>query len=231
VYPGAFAGDLGSEAKTLWSFSIAGIAKRALSYLWALTIFIVPFSIAGAAAMIGKKTRWNPTCSYIVTCILTHLLAFTLFVGPYKSRYLLPVIPLLCIVLADALFPSGWKKWLGTALAVLALQVVFYALSPVFSHEPLRELTNRWKHEHAAAGTLGIALDPKRAGWCRLYAGNRGIGPPESADFLIVEGADLPRYAGWSVVSSATRNSSLKISKGRLSFTTQTFHLLRKPEG
>jgi len=231
TYPAAIAVDLGSESRSLWRFSLAGIAMRALAYAGALATFLVPFSVAGAALTAGRRTRWNPACAYLVTCILAHLLTFTMFVGVYKSRYLLPVIPLLCIVLADALFPSGWRRWLATAGAVLALQAAFYAISPIVTREPLRELTHRWRDAHSAAGTLGIALDPKRAGWCRLYAGNRGIAPPGSADFVIIEDADLPRYAGWSTIASATRNSSLEISQGRLSFTTQTFHLVRRPEG
>jgi nucleotide-binding universal stress UspA family protein len=45
------------------------------------------------------------------------------------------------------------------------------------------------------------------------------------------EDADLPRYAGWSIIATATRNSSVKISRGSLSITRQTFHLVRRPEG
>jgi 4-amino-4-deoxy-L-arabinose transferase-like glycosyltransferase len=230
-YPAAFAVDLGSEAQSLWKFSLGGIATRALLYVWSMAIFVFPFFIAGAAVLVRKRARWSPTCSFIFTCILTHLLTFTFLVGMYKSRYLMPIIPLLSIVLADVLFPSRWRRWLMTAGVVLALQAVFYALSPAVSHEPLRELTYRWREKHSASGTLGIALDPKRAGWCRLYAGNRGMASPEAADFLIVEGADLPRYAGWDIVASATRNSSLKIAHGSLSVTRQAFHLIRRPKG
>jgi 4-amino-4-deoxy-L-arabinose transferase-like glycosyltransferase len=230
-YPAAFAGDLGAESQSLWEHSVAGTGKRLLSYAWALAIFTFPFFLAGAALMVKTRTRWSPACSFIATCILTHLLTFTLFVGVYKSRYLLPVIPLLSIVLADALFPSGWRRWLTTAGVVLALQAVFYALSPIVSHEPLRELTHQWRDGHSASGTLGTALDPKRAGWCRLYAGNRGMAPPESAGFVIIEDADLPRYEGWGIIGTATRNSSLKISQGSISVTKQTFHLVRRPEG
>jgi 4-amino-4-deoxy-L-arabinose transferase-like glycosyltransferase len=230
-HPAAFAGDLGSESRALWKSPVAGIVKRALSYTWALAIFVFPFSIAGAALAAGRRMCKNPACSYTITCIFTHLLTFTLFVGVYKSRYVLPVIPLLCIVLADALFPSGWRRWLAAAAAVLVLQAAFYAISPIISHEPLRELTYRWRDGLSASGTLGVALDQKRAGWCRLYAGNRGVAPPESADFVILEDADLPRYAGWSIVATATRNSSVKISRGSLSITRQTFHLVRRPEG
>ena len=230
-YPGAFASDLGAESQSLWKHSFAGMAKRLLLYAYTLAVFIFPFFIAGAVVMIRKRARWSPACSFIVTCILAHLLTFTLFVGVYKSRYLLPIIPLLSIALADALFPSGWRRWLATAGTVLALQAVFYALSPIVSHEPLRELTYRWRDGHAASETLGIALDPKRAGWCRLYAGNRGIAPPESADFLIIEDADLPRYAGWKMIATATRYSSLKISHGSISVTRQAFHLIGRPEG
>jgi hypothetical protein len=125
---------------------------------------------------------------------------------------------------------AAWRKWLAAAGAVLALQAGFYAFAPALTGEPLRDLTRRWKIDYAPTRSLGIALDAKRAGWCRLYAGNRGIAPTESADFLIVEDADLPRHTGWEVVATATRTTSVKFSQGGLSAARQAFHLLRRRE-
>jgi 4-amino-4-deoxy-L-arabinose transferase-like glycosyltransferase len=229
-HPAAFAADVGAESHSLLKFSLVGVGRRLLSYAGALATFVFPFFLAGAAVAVKKRTRLSPACSFIVTFILAHLSVFILFVGVYKSRYLLPVVPPLCIVLADTLFPYGWRRWLATAGAVLVLQAVFYAASPVFSGEPLRELTYLWRDRHSASGTLGVALDPKRAGWCRLYAGNRGMAPPEKADFVIIEDANLPSYAGWSIVGTAKRNSSPRISQGGISVARQAFHLVRRPE-
>ena len=229
-HPAAFASDMGTESQTLGDNPVVGLVKRLLFYGYTLAIYLFPFSLAGTLLTIKRRVLWSKSCAFIGTYIVIHCLTFILFVGVHKSRYLLPIVPLLCIVLADVLFPSGWKSWMKTAGTVLFLQAVFYAAHPFVAHEALRELTDKWKDGYSAAGTLGTTLEMKRAGWCRLYANNRNIVAPEVADFLIIGDADLRQYAGWEIIGTAVQRSSPGWSQGKVSFKNVMFHLVRRPE-
>ncbi len=229
AYPSAFTSDLGTESRSLGQNPFAGMFGRLLLSGYTLLIYFFPFSLAGAAVMIRRKAPWNRSCAFIGTYVVIHCLTFILFVGVYKSRYLLPVLPLLGIVLADTLAPSGWRAWVKTAGAVLLLQAFFYAAHPLVAHEALRELTHEWKNGYSVAGSLGIALETKKAGWCRLFANDRNVVAPEAADFLIIGDADLPQYAGWKILRTAVQHSSVKFARGRLSFVNDTYHLLGRP--
>lgn len=229
TYPAAFAGDLGTEARSLGSSPVAGMLGRLLRYGYTVAIFLFPFSLAGAVLLVKRRVRWNPAWAFIGTYSAVHCLTFILFVGEYKSRYLLPIVPMLSIVLADVLFPSGWKVWLKTAGAVLLLQAFFYAVHPLVAHEALRDLTRRWQQGYSAAGSLGVPLETKRAGWCRLFANNRNVVAPEEAGFLIVGEADLQRYPGWPIVATAVQHASLRFSQGKLAVIDNRFHLVARP--
>jgi 4-amino-4-deoxy-L-arabinose transferase-like glycosyltransferase len=230
-HPAAFASDMGTESQSMGNNPVVGMVRRLLFYGYTLTIYLFPFSLAGTLLMIKRRVLWSKSCAFIGTYIAIHCLTFILFVGGHRSRYLLPIVPLLCIVLADALFPSGWKSWMKTAGAVLFLQAVFYAAHPFVAHEALRELTDKWKDGYSAAGSLGTTLEMKRAGWCRLYANNRNIVAPEAADFLIIGDADLRQYAGWEIIGTAVHRSSPGWSQGKVSFKNVMFHLVRRPAG
>lgn len=229
AHPQAFNASMHTESHALRpAFAPAAAARRLLFYLANLAGTFLPFSVAAVAVAVRRRPlpgilRSLPAC-FALVCVA----AFAAGVQIHKARYLLPAFPALSVVFADLFAGARWQRWLAAAAAVCVVQAAAFAAYPLISHEDLRALVRHWRQERA--GTLGFDLDPRRAGWGRLYANDRDLAVPEAARFVIVSAAALPRYAGWRSVRTESRISSVRWADGELAVARQTSHLLERPE-
>jgi hypothetical protein len=208
-------------------FAPAAAAKRLLFYFANLAGTFLPFSVAAVVVALRRRPAPGILRSLPACFVLFSVAAFAVGVQIHKARYLLPAFPALSIVLADVFAGERWQRWLAAAAAVCLLQGAVFASYPLVSHEDLRALVRHWQRERA--GTLGFDLDPRRAGWGRLYANDRNLAAPEAARFVIVSAAGLPRYAGWRTVRTESRISSVRWVDGAPAVVRQTSHLLERP--
>lgn len=232
AHPQVFAfhasGEAGVLVKTLRPFRVLG---NMAYYPYILLLYGFPFLPAALWTWIFKrKAPYRPGLSFLAVYSFMFFFAFALFLGMHRARYLLPLMPILGVFAAHALYSSAWRRWYRIAWFVLGAQLALYLVYPAIAGTALRDLTYEWKESHSQSGSLGLALrDPKETGWCLLYAGGRNVNPGPQGDYLIVEEAVLPSYSGWAVVSAAKQNHSLKFRDGKFVVTAERFYLIRRP--
>jgi len=229
AYPEVLQQNLQTEKGSfLNTFNIGKIAIRALFYVGALLLVHVPFVIAAVASFIKKRERQRGTVMYLIWFCSLYLFVFIFLVNMHKERYLTVIAPAVSMIVAACLHSEKWKNWVKIACVISIFQIMLYNCYPLFSHEALRALVRTWRTEYN--GTLGLPLDRKRVGWCRLYAHDRHVVSPDSADFLIVTEKERDTYQRWKVVSTEKRLSSLHFKGGKPVVKYRTFHLLQRPE-
>jgi len=228
AHPQAFAANMHSESHVMRQFFTPGAALgRLVFYLATLAGAFLPFSVAAIVGAIRNRPGRGILRSLPGCFALLGLAVFVAGVQIHKDRYLLPLLPAIAVVFADLITGERWKRWLAAAAAVCVLQGAVLAAYPLVSHEELRALVHLWKRE--CAGTLGFDLDPRSAGWGRLYANDRNLALPAAARFVIVSTADLPRYAGWRTLGTASRISAVTWEHGGLEIVRRTCLLLERP--
>jgi 4-amino-4-deoxy-L-arabinose transferase-like glycosyltransferase len=140
-------------------------------YLWSLSWGLgwVP----ALAALGGAVTIWRkrPRVGWTLVPVTVLYLLFLSLQGRYFGRWLLPILPVACLLAADfALELAGWASRRAprlrtgfTALAVLALaaQGLLYSIHSglTLSRADTRNLARRWVVEHIPAGAR-IVVEP-----------------------------------------------------------------------
>lgn len=229
VYPEVLQQNLQSEKGAfLNTFNIGKIAIRALFYIGALLLVHVPFTLAAVVSYIRKRQQRINSVTYLLWVCGVYLFVFIVMVDMHKERYLTVIAPAVSMIVAACIFSTTWKRWVKIACIISTVQIMLYNCYPLFSHEALRALVQTWREEHK--GTLGLPLDLKRAGWCRLYAHDKQIAVPDSAEFLIIAEKNREAYEQWKIVSTEQRLSSLHFKGGKPVVKYRTFHLLKRPE-
>jgi 4-amino-4-deoxy-L-arabinose transferase-like glycosyltransferase len=229
VYPGELTGSLSREAGTLFkTFHPVRIVTRIGFYSGALAAVHLPFSATAVYLYIKNRTRSLSDLSLPLWFCGIFLFIFVFFIDIHKERYLTGIAPAVSIIIADIIYSEKWKKWVATACIVSLFQIFLYNTYPLFSHEALRALVASWEEHHT--GTLGLPLDRKRAGWCRLYAHDRNIAHVDSADYLIIADKGSESYGNWKTVQTETRLSSLDFRNGKPVLHHRIFHLIQRQE-
>jgi 4-amino-4-deoxy-L-arabinose transferase-like glycosyltransferase len=228
AHPQAFDASMHTESHALrQGFAPAAALKRLGFYLANLAVTYLPFSLAAVALALRRRPAPGLLRSLPACFVIFAVAVFAAGVQIHKARYLLPVFPALSVVFAELLAGERWKRWLAAAAAVCVLQGAALAAYPLVSHEELRALVGHWQRERS--GTLGFDLDPRSAGWGRLYAHDRNLAEPAAARFVIVSAADLPRYAGWRMLRTESRIASVRWADGALDVVRRTCLLLERP--
>ncbi len=232
AHPQVFAFHASGEAGVLWkSLRVVKVLGNLVYYPYILLLYGFPFLPAALWVWTFKrKAPSRPGLSFLAVYSSTFFLAFALFLGMHRARYLLPLMPVLGVFAAHALYSSAWRSWRRAAWFVLGAQLALYLVYPAIAGTALRDLVYEWKRNHSKAGALGLALrDPKEAGWCMLYAGGRNVKPGPEGDYLIVEEALSGAYPGWDVIATAKQNHSLKLREGKFVVTAEQFLLIKRP--
>jgi 4-amino-4-deoxy-L-arabinose transferase-like glycosyltransferase len=209
-------------------FNPVRIIVRFFFYLGVLILVHAPFTIAATVSFIKKRERPQGTITYLLWFCGVYLFVFVFLVDMHKERYLTVIAPAVSMITATYLHSGKWKRWVKIACIISMVQIMLYNCYPLFSHEALRALVRTWRTEYD--GTLGLPLEPKHAGWCRLYAHDKRMAPPDSADFLIVTDRDRETRADWKIVATEKRLSSLHFKGGKPVIRYRIYHLLQRPD-
>lgn len=230
MYPEVLQRNLQTEKGAfLNSFNPVKIIVRFLFYSGVLLLVHVPFTVAAAVAFIKKREQpRGGAIAYLLWFCGVYLFVFVFLVDMHKERYLTVIAPAVSMVAAAYLHSEKWKRWVKIACVVSMAQIMLYNCYPLFSHEALRALVRTWRTKHD--GTLGLPLEPKHAGWCRLYAHDKNVVTPDSAGFLIVADRDYDTYRRWKIVSTEKRLSSLHFKGGKPVLRYRVYHLLQRPD-
>lgn len=229
AYPDVLQQNLQTEKGAFFNtFDVGKIAVRLGFYLGVLLLVHVPFTIAAVVSRIRKRERLQGTIRYLLWFCVVYLAVFVFMVDMHKERYLTVIAPAVSMVAAAYLYSDTWKRWVKAACIISLVQIALYDCYPLFSHEALRALVSTWRTEHR--GTLGLPLDLKRAGWCRLYAHDENVVSPDSADYLIVAEKNRENFQQWDVVATEKRLSSLHFKGGKPVLEYRAFYLLQRPD-
>jgi 4-amino-4-deoxy-L-arabinose transferase-like glycosyltransferase len=228
--PQEFSADLLSERAVLRAaFAPAALLKRFAFYAGNLVGTYLPFSVAAAFVAIRRRPPRASLRSLPACHVLATVAVFVVFVQMNKARYLLPAFPALSVVFAQILMGERWRRWVGAAAAVCVLQGAAFAAYPLVSHENLKVLVRHW--QRTGAGPLGFDLDAQKAGWGRLYAGDRDLAAPAAARYVIVDEPGRSRYGGWSTLRNESRVVGLRWSGEAPLLDRRTLYLLERPAG
>jgi hypothetical protein len=227
VYPTELSDNLKSEAGILHVFHPLKLLTRLFFYPIALIIVHAPLSIVALYLLIKKRTIEIRLIAYLLLFAGLYLTVFIFFIGMYKERYLTIISPAVSIIFASIIFSGTWKKWVTLACITALIQIYLYNAYPFFSAEALRTLVYSWQKHHP--GTLGLPIDMKRNGWCRLYAHDRNITSPKVADYLIIDYRDSTNYSDWKIIQTEKRLTSLDFKGGTPNLRYEIFHLIKRP--
>lgn len=228
-YPHVLGSNLDHEAGTLsGALNPVRTVTRVSYYIASLLLVHLPFSVAAAYTALRKGKRNFTDIAFLLWFCGIFLFTFFFVIDIHKERYLTSIAPAVSMIFADIIYSEKWKKWITTACIVSLFQIMLYNAYPLFSHEALRTLVCSWKETYG--GTLGLPLDKKRAGWCRLYAGDNNIVPADSADYVIIADRDTSLFTEWNRVQTEKRLSSLRFRGTTPVVNYRIFHLLKRPD-
>ena len=192
-----------------------GLSQRSgiLYYLWTLTWGLgwAP-AIAALGGAVGLAVRDRARFWILVPAPVLFLI-FMGLQGRFFGRWLMPILPMVCLLaaaaafmLVDALAPriGGWKPVLVAVLgAALCLQGALYSVhsDKVLARDDTRNIAREWLVDHVPAGSK-IVVEPGVVpdGWAQDIGkptpltsnGNRWIKYPTSRTFLQDDGSVDP---------------------------------------
>jgi hypothetical protein len=172
---GAFLHGLGRQHSATASSTKLGTSQHNgfVFYGWALTwgFGIVPLIAAGGGAVVlaaGKRARLT------AWVLIAPTVCFLLFMGAqdrYFGRWVMPVLPLLCLLaaaggIAAIRVVSAWRPRLGVAFAALTIAALLAQGAVAVIHNDLvlsradtRALTLAWMNRNIPAGA-GVVVEP-----------------------------------------------------------------------
>ncbi len=222
---------LKKESSGKLKFNIYIFVKRLFYYIGVLIRYYFPFFLIAFYLFIKKRIKFSNQFKFLLLYICSIIIFFTFFIGMYRSRYLLPVFPVITILIGFIINKNNLSIVMQkTAVIFFLLQAILLISLPIIRGNPMKELALYCKEKDIKkVYVYNIGL--RSRGWLEIFTQGKTTykqhEPYKQNDYIIINAKDHVKFKNHKIIIKAKSLKKIRFVNGEIVKKFQYYFLMR----
>ncbi len=220
------------KSETSGKFVISLIGKKIIYYTGVLIRYYFPFTLIGVYLYIKKRIKILTSIKFLLLYFFITIFIYIFFISMYRSRYLLPVFPVVTLIIGFIIYKSNLTEIMKKiGIIFFILQAILLLFIPIVRKEPIKEIA-KYVESKKYSNFSAYNMDKRNMGWLLIFTAGKVKEYTDGSKYVIIKEDDYSKFnskfKNYIIEKEAVKLKKIKFKNNKFNKSFKRFLLLRR---